>query len=144
MPPTTSITHQPTLGGQLNRGAVPRRAVPMGDWRTWHTPWNGGGAAGCRKGHLAAPCRRPRWLTDLRREAEGEGVVALGVHLGHVGAGVTQEHLGGLQPELLARPGRHRVAELVRVPRGNARLLAGPPDGVLIGAGVVRLLRHPL
>ena len=75
---------------------------------------------------VGAWCRSP--ITPSRPPPRAPGQVPLGVHLGHVGPGVAEEHLGGLQAVAPPDLGREQVPELVRVPVRHPGLLAAPSD----------------
>jgi hypothetical protein len=63
---------------------------------------------------------------------------ALGVDLGHVGPGVPEQNLGGLQPVLLPDPGGERVPKLIWMPA------VGLPSMSYLNPLVSRLPRPPL
>ena len=55
-------------------------------------------------------------LTDPRGDPGSQGLVPLGVDLGHVGAGMAEQYLGRFEPVLFPHLGRIAVPKLVRVP----------------------------
>ena len=106
--------------------------------------------AGCRSAYATNRPRRqpgrgvghPRpgpagRLTRPRPPPLGQGLVPLGVHLGHVGPRVPEQHLGGLQPEHPPHLGGDRVPELVRVPVRPPARARRPPGGWRADAAVV-------
>src|SRR3954451_25304703 len=56
----------------------------------------------------------------FKSDARGKGRVRFGIHLGHLRLGVSEDHLGGLQPIRLADLRPTSVPELVRMPDAAA------------------------
>src|SRR5271157_203638 len=83
-------------------------------------------------------------LTDLSHDSLGKGPVALGIDLGDISLGMTQDDLCGLESVPLTDLRCERVTESVRTPDGNAGLETPTTDRTSISILVVPEARRSL